>query len=107
MLVWLTPASSRPWVSGTSDNSIWSLIVNYNGAGRVTARPAAPAAAPAGRAAAAAAAASFGGDTGVLRLLDSSLGAQAGWLLGFALVSGVAVAIGSSGCGAGTRAPAG
>ena len=33
--------------------------------------------------------------TGVFRLLDSSLGAQAGWLLGFALVSGVAVAIGS------------
>ena len=24
---WLTPASSRPWVSGTSDNSIWSLIL--------------------------------------------------------------------------------
>ena len=31
LLMALTPASSRPWISGTSDNSIWSLIVNYNG----------------------------------------------------------------------------
>lgn len=35
VLVWLTPASSRPWISGTSDNSIWSLIWEYNGLGRL------------------------------------------------------------------------
>ena len=35
LLVLLTPASSRPWVSGTSDNSILSLIFGYNGLGRV------------------------------------------------------------------------
>ena len=28
----LTPAGSRPWISGTADNSIWSLIAGYNGA---------------------------------------------------------------------------
>jgi hypothetical protein len=33
----------------------------------------------------------FGGETGWLRLLDSSMGGQAGWFLGFALVSGAAV----------------
>src|SRR4051794_24751058 len=33
VLVWLTPAADRPWVSGTSDNSIWSLILGYNGLG--------------------------------------------------------------------------
>jgi 4-amino-4-deoxy-L-arabinose transferase-like glycosyltransferase len=27
LLVALTPASERPWVSGTADNSIWSLIL--------------------------------------------------------------------------------
>src|SRR5215218_3187858 len=27
LLIALTPASSRPWISGTSDNSIWSLIM--------------------------------------------------------------------------------
>ena len=35
LLMALTPASSRPYISGTSDNSIWSLIVGYNGLGRV------------------------------------------------------------------------
>ena len=35
VLVWLTPAASRPWISGTSDNSIWSLIWEYNGLGRL------------------------------------------------------------------------
>src|SRR4051812_34323045 len=35
VLMWLTPAADRPWVSGTSDNSIWSLIFGYNGLGRL------------------------------------------------------------------------
>ena len=35
LLIWLTPAADRPWVSGTSDNSIWSLILGYNGLGRL------------------------------------------------------------------------
>ena len=33
----------------------------------------------------------FGGDTGVFRLLDASLGGQAGWLLGVAVVGGLAL----------------
>jgi len=41
LLVELTPASDRPWISGTSDNRILSLISEYNGVGRL------PAAAPA------------------------------------------------------------
>lgn len=35
MLVWLTPAGSRPWVGSTNDNNIWSLIFGYNGFGRL------------------------------------------------------------------------
>ncbi|MCW3004722.1 MAG: glycosyltransferase family 39 protein, partial [Conexibacter sp.] len=35
VLLWLTPSSQRPWISGTSDNSIWSLIFGYNGLGRL------------------------------------------------------------------------
>ena len=35
LLVELTPAADRPWVSGTSDNSVLSLIFEYNGLGRV------------------------------------------------------------------------
>ena len=42
ILVTLTPAADRPWISGTTDNSIWSLIFNYNGVGRVTGQAGAP-----------------------------------------------------------------
>jgi 4-amino-4-deoxy-L-arabinose transferase-like glycosyltransferase len=85
VMVWLTPASDRPWISGTSDNSIWSLIFGYNGLGRLTGQQGAPGGGGPGGGGA------FGGDTGVLRLLNESLGGQGGWLLGFALVAGIAV----------------
>ncbi|MGA7397213.1 MAG: glycosyltransferase family 39 protein, partial [Solirubrobacterales bacterium] len=35
LLMALTPVANRPWISGTSDNSIWSLITGYNGLGRL------------------------------------------------------------------------
>jgi 4-amino-4-deoxy-L-arabinose transferase-like glycosyltransferase len=88
VIVALTPASDRPWISGTSDNSIWSLILGYNGLGRLTGQAGGPgggAGGPGGGGGV------FGGETGWLRLLDQSMGGQAGWLIGFALVSGVAV----------------
>lgn len=47
VLVWLTPASDRPWISGTADNSVWSLILGYNGLGRLLGQGAARAAAAA------------------------------------------------------------
>ncbi len=82
-LVALTPAANRPWISGTSDNSIFSLIFEYNGLGRVDGQSGGPGGAGGGN--------MFGGSTGPLRLLNSALGGQAGWLLGFALVSGLAL----------------
>jgi 4-amino-4-deoxy-L-arabinose transferase-like glycosyltransferase len=81
-LVALTPAADRPWVSGTSDNSILSLIFEYNGLGRVDGQSGGPGGVGGNM---------FGGSTGPLRLLNSALGGQAGWLLGFALVSGLAI----------------
>jgi 4-amino-4-deoxy-L-arabinose transferase-like glycosyltransferase len=86
LLVTLTPAADRPWISGTADNSIWSLIFNYNGVGRVTGQTGAPGALGGGGGGGA-----FGGATGVFRLLQSGLGDQAGWLLGAAIVSGLGV----------------
>ena len=82
-LIALTPEASRPWVSGTSDNSILSLILGYNGLGRLGGQAGGPQGMGGGGV--------FGGDAGVLRLLNASLGGQAGWLLGFALVAGVAL----------------
>jgi 4-amino-4-deoxy-L-arabinose transferase-like glycosyltransferase len=95
--VWLTPSASRPWVSGTNDNSIWSLILDYNGFGRLTGQAGGPAGqaggfggggfnGPGGV---------FGGDTGVLRLLGQSMGGQAGWFLGFAIAGGLAILVAS------------
>jgi 4-amino-4-deoxy-L-arabinose transferase-like glycosyltransferase len=88
--VWLTPAADRPWISGTSDNSIWSLIWGYNGLGRLDGQAGGPGGGPAGNGAG-----PFGGSAGPLRLLNEALGGQAGWLLGFAVVSLAAVAFAS------------
>src|SRR3954469_4434201 len=72
LLMWLTPAADRPWVSGTSDNSIWSLIVGYNGFGRLLGQsggPGGPAGGPGGPGGGAPGGL-FGGDPGALRLLN-------------------------------------
>jgi 4-amino-4-deoxy-L-arabinose transferase-like glycosyltransferase len=86
VLVWLTPAGSRPWISGTSDNSIWSLIWEYNGFGRLEGQTGGPASFGG------AAGGPFGGATGPFRLLNESLGGQAGWLIGAATVGGLGIA---------------
>ena len=91
LLVALTPASDRPWVSGTSDNSIWSLILGYNGLGRLFGQDGGPGGG-AGGPGGGGGGGMFGGEPGVLRLLNQSLGGQAGWLLGFALVAAVGIA---------------
>jgi 4-amino-4-deoxy-L-arabinose transferase-like glycosyltransferase len=87
VLMWLTPASSRPYISGTDDNSIWSLILGYNGLGRLFGQDGGPGGATGGMGGV------FGGSTGPLRLLNEALGGQAGWFLGFAAVAGIALAV--------------
>jgi len=81
-LVELTPASDRPWISGTSDNRVLSLIFEYNGLGRVDGQAGGPGGGGGNM---------FGGTPGPLRLLNSALGGQAGWLLGFAVVGGLGI----------------
>jgi 4-amino-4-deoxy-L-arabinose transferase-like glycosyltransferase len=88
VLMWLTPASSRPYVSGTDDNSIWSLILGYNGLGRLFGQDGGPTTTGGGGAGGV-----FGGSTGALRLLNETLGGQGGWLLGFAVVAIAVLAV--------------
>lgn len=83
LLVELTPAADRPWISGTADNTVRSLIFGYNGLGRIEGQSGGPSALGGSNL--------FGGSTGPLRLLNEALGGQAGWLLGFALLSAVAI----------------
>jgi 4-amino-4-deoxy-L-arabinose transferase-like glycosyltransferase len=85
LLVELTPASSRPWIAGTSDNSVFSLILEYNGFGRLDGQSGGPGSFGGGG--------PFGGSTGPLRLLNEALGGQAGWLLGMALVGAIGIAV--------------
>jgi len=91
LLVALTPAADRPWISGTSDNSVLSLILNYNGVGRLAGQSGGPGGA--GGLGGGGGGSVFGGSTGPLRLLNSALGGQAGWLLGFALVAGIGLLV--------------
>jgi 4-amino-4-deoxy-L-arabinose transferase-like glycosyltransferase len=95
MVMWLTPAANRPWISGTSDNSIWSLIFGYNGVGRVDGQAGGPGGAGGGPGGGGGGgmASVFGGDTGLTRLVGSSLGGQAGWLVGMALAGGLALVV--------------
>ena len=76
LVVALTSTTDRPWVDSTADNSIWTLIGGYNGINRLNGH--AHARAP-----------------GPFRLLDASLAGQVGWLIGLAIVGGVAVAAAS------------
>ena len=87
LLMWLTPASDRPYISGTDDNSIWSLILGYNGLGRLFGQSGGPGGGMGGGGGGV-----FGGEAGPARLLNAALGGQAGWLIGFALVAGLGLA---------------
>jgi 4-amino-4-deoxy-L-arabinose transferase-like glycosyltransferase len=84
LLVTLTPASDRPWISGTTDNSVWSLIVGYNGVGRISGQQGGPSGTSNQL---------FGGAPGPFRLVGEALGGQDGWLVGFALVAGLGLLV--------------
>ena len=89
----LTPAADRPYISGTNDNSILSLILGYNGLGRLAGQDGGPGgnAGGFGGGGGGGGGGLFGGETGPLRLLNEAMGAQAGWLFGFAIVGGLAI----------------
>ncbi|HVH25087.1 MAG TPA: glycosyltransferase family 39 protein [Pseudonocardia sp.] len=113
-LVELWPASSRPYIGGSTNNSILELALGYNGLSRIFGRgfggDGSGAAAPAGQPAAAGAATppagfpdggvaggpggpggaggpgGFGGQAGLSRLFSAEIGGQIAWLLPAALV---------------------
>ena len=72
----LWPSSSRPYIDGTSANSVLDLIVGYNGLGRIFG-----ASGPGGGGT------GFSGSTGPLRLFNPLMGGQASWFLPAALIA--------------------
>jgi 4-amino-4-deoxy-L-arabinose transferase-like glycosyltransferase len=76
-IVTLVPASDRPFIDGSPDNSIWNLIFDYNGFGRIVSSGAGGM--------------NFSGQPGASRLFNDLMGGQASWLLPAALLGLVGI----------------
>src|SRR6266536_1926263 len=95
--VMLTPAAARPYVGGSTSNSIVQLALGYNGLGRLDGNETGSvgfggaAHAAAGPPGGGGQGAAFGGSTGLTRLFGSVMGGQISWLLPAALIALVAL----------------
>ncbi|WP_433239753.1 glycosyltransferase family 39 protein [Streptosporangium sp. CA-135522] len=83
VIVDLWPASSRPYIGGSTDNSVRDLVIGYNGLGRIFGGE---------RGGFGGGGGGFGGESGAGRLFNEVMAGQISWLLPFAaiaLVSGL------------------
>jgi len=86
----LWPVADRPYISGSTDNTVLELAFGYNGLGRIFGegrggggRAFTP---PAGMELPAGGRGGFGGQTGLTRLFSGEFGGEASWLLPAAVV---------------------
>jgi 4-amino-4-deoxy-L-arabinose transferase-like glycosyltransferase len=85
----LWPAGSRPYIGGSTDNTLLQLALGYNGLGRLFGNggsgggPGGPGGRPGGPG-------GFGGGTGLGRLFSGEMGLEISWLLPAALLALVA-----------------
>ncbi|WP_433465855.1 glycosyltransferase family 39 protein [Spirillospora sp. CA-128828] len=75
LIVAAVPASSRPYIGGSTDNTVWDLVIGYNGLGRIFGADGA------GQGA------NFGGAAGLGRLFNDTMGGQISWLLPSAAIA--------------------
>jgi 4-amino-4-deoxy-L-arabinose transferase-like glycosyltransferase len=89
-LVSLWPKDSRPYIGGSTDNSLLQLALGYNGLGRVFGGDGNPGGGegegPGGYAGPMGGAPMFGGSAGVTRMFDQSMGTEISWLLPAAVI---------------------
>ncbi|MCZ4076765.1 glycosyltransferase family 39 protein [Rhodococcus sp. H36-A4] len=88
LIVELWPASSRPWIGGSQNNSILELTLGYNGLGRLSGNETGsvtPGGANAGPGIGGAGGSRWG-ETGITRMFDASQGGQIAWLIPSALI---------------------
>jgi 4-amino-4-deoxy-L-arabinose transferase-like glycosyltransferase len=83
-IVQLTPASQRPYIGGSQNNSFWNVLFGYNGFGRLTGSE--TGSVGGGGPAGPGGAGGQWGPTGWTRLFNASFGGQASWLLPAALI---------------------
>ncbi|HEV7524857.1 MAG TPA: glycosyltransferase family 39 protein [Acidimicrobiia bacterium] len=78
-IVQMWPASSRPYIGGSQNNSFWNVLFGYNGFGRLTGNESGSVGgAPTGT--------GQWGPTGITRMFNAQFGGQISWLLPAALV---------------------
>ncbi|MGI3784060.1 MAG: glycosyltransferase family 39 protein [Janthinobacterium lividum] len=82
-LVAIWPASARPYIGGSTDNSLWELAIGYNGLGRIFGSSGNGGGGGGGGG-------GFGGTAGLLRMFNSEFATQISWLVPAALVALVA-----------------
>ncbi|TDD62485.1 glycosyl transferase [Kribbella antibiotica] len=85
-IVELVPASARPWVGGSSTNSILELTLGYNGLGRLNGNETGSVGGGVGNP-------GWGGATGLQRLFGGEFGSQIAWLLPAALLATVVLVV--------------
>jgi 4-amino-4-deoxy-L-arabinose transferase-like glycosyltransferase len=85
-LVSLWPADSRPYIGGSTDNSLLQLALGYNGIDRVVGGQGGPGGGGPTGGPGGAGNLFFGGDPGIGRLFGLSMGTEASWLLPAALI---------------------
>ncbi len=95
LLVALWPADSRPYIGGSTDNSLWQLAIGYNGLARIFGRESATGTAGGagtggfgggGGGGGFGGNAGFGGSTGLGRMFGTAFGSEISWLLPAALI---------------------
>ncbi|WP_406441856.1 glycosyltransferase family 39 protein [Streptomyces sp. NBC_00631] len=79
VIVDLIPASSRPYIGGSTDNTVWDLVIGYNGFGRIFGASSSVGSQGNG--------ASFGGSSGLYRMFNDIMGGQISWLIPFAAIA--------------------
>jgi 4-amino-4-deoxy-L-arabinose transferase-like glycosyltransferase len=83
VLVAVWPAGSRPYIGGSTNNSLWELALGYNGLGRLLGAAGNGGGAGGGNT-------GFGGSAGLLRMFGTAFGTQISWFLPAALLALVA-----------------
>ncbi len=85
-LVTVWPADSRPYIGGSTDNSLLQLALGYNGIERVVGGGQGPGGGGGPSGGGGPGGLFFGGDPGIGRLFGASMGAEISWLLPAALI---------------------
>ena len=86
-IVELTPASARPYIGGSTSNSVLQLTFGYNGLGRITGNETGSVGFGNGTGS------PFGGAPRLTRLFGAEMGGQASWLIPAALIALAALSV--------------